>query len=132
MKLIVAGSRGVEASDFIHRYLDSIHKHFKIEAIVSGMAKGPDSDGKDWAEKNNVQVIACPADWDKNGSAAGPIRNQEMAKVGTALIAFWDGESPGTKNMIKTMEKLKKPTSVIIMPKKVDEAKEPLGDMFDE
>ena len=31
---------------------------------------------------------------------AGPLRNEKMARVADALIAFWDGKSRGTKNMI--------------------------------
>ena len=32
---------------------------------------------------------------------AGPIKNEEMAEVSDALIAFWDGKSRGTKSMIE-------------------------------
>ena len=42
-----------------------------------------------------------PADWNRLGRAAGPIRNEEMAEVSDALIAFWDGKSRGTKSMIE-------------------------------
>lgn len=42
-----------------------------------------------------------PADWNKHGKAAGPILNAEMAEVADALIAFWDGKSRGTANMIQ-------------------------------
>ena len=42
-----------------------------------------------------------PADWERHGKAAGPIRNAEMADVSDALIAFWDGQSCGTKSMIE-------------------------------
>jgi hypothetical protein len=41
------------------------------------------------------------ADWDKHGKAAGPIRNQQMAQEADGLIAFWDGKSRGTKDMIQ-------------------------------
>ena len=41
-----------------------------------------------------------PADWDKHGKSAGYKRNLEMAENADALIAFWDGESRGTKHMI--------------------------------
>ncbi|WP_276914036.1 DNA cytosine methyltransferase [Aneurinibacillus aneurinilyticus] len=40
------------------------------------------------------------ADWDKYGNSAGYIRNREMAQSADALMAFWDGKSPGTKHMI--------------------------------
>ena len=52
--------------------------------------------------------LACdihPADWDKHGKAAGPIRNAEMAEVADALIAFWDGQSRETKSMIDLARK---------------------------
>lgn len=42
-----------------------------------------------------------PADWDKYGRRAGPIRNREMAEYADALLAYWDGKSRGTKNMIE-------------------------------
>lgn len=45
--------------------------------------------------------------WGVYGKSAGPRRNNEMAKFASesgsgTLIAFWDGESRGTKNMIDT------------------------------
>jgi hypothetical protein len=44
--------------------------------------------------------VRFPANWDRHGKAAGGIRNTAMANYGTHLIAFWDGESPGTRDMI--------------------------------
>ena len=46
-----------------------------------------------------------PANWKAHGRAAGPIRNAQMASVSHALIAFWDGKSRETKNMIDTATK---------------------------
>jgi hypothetical protein len=37
-----------------------------------------------------------------------------MGVNGTHLIAFWDGKSRGTKNMIETMKKMNKPVRVIM------------------
>ena len=45
------------------------------------------------------------ADWVKYGKAAGPIRNEEMAKYADACIVFWDGKSPGAKSMIALAKK---------------------------
>lgn len=50
--------------------------------------------------KEDLQLNTFPADWNKHGRAAGPIRNEEMAQYADALIAFWDGKSRGTKSMI--------------------------------
>lgn len=47
-------------------------------------------------------VEEYPANWDKNPRTAGHIRNIEMAAKAEALIAVWDGQSPGTRHMIQT------------------------------
>lgn len=73
--------------------------------IVSGTARGADRMGEEWANLYGVNVKQFPADWDKHGKAAGPIRNAEMAEYGDVLIAFWDGESRGTKGMIDLAKK---------------------------
>ena len=36
-----------------------------------------------------------------------------MAQEGDVLVAFWDGQSPGTRHMIACMEQLSKPVVVI-------------------
>lgn len=68
--------------------------------VVSGHAPGADSLGERFAQEHGLQIELHPADWAKHGRAAGPIRNKEMAECADALIAFWDGKSKGTKNMI--------------------------------
>jgi hypothetical protein len=61
-----------------------------------------------------------PADWGTFGKRAGPIRNKQMLEEGKPdlVIAFWDGNSPGTKNMIDQAQA--KGISVKVI--KVDEA----------
>jgi hypothetical protein len=45
-----------------------------------------------WAERNLIPVKRYPADWDKHGKAAGPIRNQQMVdKAPSYMIAFPGG-----------------------------------------
>ena len=42
------------------------------------------------------------ADWGNRGAKAGPERNERMAAAGAdLLLAFWDGQSPGTLDMIR-------------------------------
>ncbi|MCR4582518.1 MAG: hypothetical protein K5764_03060 [Prevotella sp.] len=54
-----------------------------------------------------------PAKWRLLGKAAGMVRNAEMAKCSDELIAFWDGESRGTKHMINFARKRGLEVSVI-------------------
>lgn len=47
-----------------------------------------------------------PADWDRHGKAAGPIRNQEMVDLGADLVlAFVFGPSRGTHHCIAAAER---------------------------
>ena len=54
-----------------------------------------------------------PAQWDKYGKRAGYRRNEQMAEVADGLIAFWDGQSKGTKHMIDIMTEKNLPTKVV-------------------
>jgi hypothetical protein len=56
--------------------------------------------GEAYAKSKGYTVEVHPADWQRYGLAAGPKRNKEMAAAAHALIAIWDGQSRGTKNMI--------------------------------
>ena len=115
-KLIVAGGR--DFNDY-HSLSKAISDLAEVEladravSIVSGMARGADRMAYDFAKLNNVVVHEFPADWDRYGKAAGYRRNAEMAAFADGLLAFWDGSSRGTKNMIETMMKLGKPVHVI-------------------
>jgi len=105
MKTIIAGGRTITDYEIV---LSAIHQsQFDITEVVSGMAAGVDTLGIQYAKNHNIPVKEFPADWKKHGRAAGPIRNGQMAEYADALIAIWDGESTGTKNMINQAEKNK-------------------------
>ena len=48
-----------------------------------------------------LAVEYYPAEWEKHGKAAGYKRNARMADNADGLLAVWDGESRGTKHMIR-------------------------------
>jgi len=73
---------------------------FEITEVVSGGASGVDALGERYAKENGIPLRIFPADWDKHGNAAGPIRNKQMADYADALIALWDGQSKGTASMV--------------------------------
>lgn len=106
MKVIIAGSRNFNDYAITKKYCDHYLQNSKNIEIVSGGAKGADKCGEMYAFEKGLKLKLFPADWEKHGKSAGPIRNQEMAEYADALIAFWDGESRGTKHMISTAEKL--------------------------
>jgi len=102
MKLIIAGGRDFDCFDTVETEVSILYPLDDtgwIE-IVSGAAKGADTLGLKLAEMYGMPTKQFPADWDSYGKAAGPLRNREMAGYADALVAFWDGKSRGTKNMI--------------------------------
>lgn len=50
------------------------------------------------------QIVPHPANWDKFGKGAGPIRNREMAKIANLVLAFPGND--GTRDMIEAARKL--------------------------
>jgi hypothetical protein len=113
IRIIIAGSRKFNDYSKMLNKLDELGTHLlatmdDIE-IVSGHASGADTLGEKFAEAYNYPLKIFPAEWDKYGKAAGPIRNEQMAKYAAEadkgiLIAFPMGESRGTRNMIKLAE----------------------------
>ena len=85
-KVIVAGGRDFNNYKGLSDSLDYLLKNINDDIqIVCGMARGADRLG----------------DWDLDGKSAGFKRNVRMAEYADALVAFWDGESKGTKHMIE-------------------------------
>jgi hypothetical protein len=101
MNVIIAGGRDFTDFALLTRKCDSILRNVKHVKVIEGEAAGADKLGKKWAILRGHPYVAMPADWALNGKAAGPIRNEQMARIGEALIAFWDGKSRGTKDMIE-------------------------------
>lgn len=106
LRCIVAGSRGI-AEGWCVAELERLFRYegngFVPTEIVCGGARGPDTAGEIWAMKNKIPVTYFIPDWEGLGRMAGPVRNAQMAAyVGPtgALVAFWDGTSRGTANMI--------------------------------
>lgn len=106
-RIIVAGSRGFNDYALLDRKLTHILQRLTPDdtVIVSGTARGADIMGEHWAEAHGFEVMRFPADWERHGRRAGYIRNEEMLKVATHLVAFWDGQSSGTAHMIDIARK---------------------------
>jgi hypothetical protein len=106
-KCIVAGGRSFDDYEHLKATLD-LYLCLKTNIeIVSGGASGADKLGERWANEKGIDIKLFPADWDTYGRAAGPIRNEEMAKYADACIVFWDGKSKGTLSMIESAKRYK-------------------------
>jgi hypothetical protein len=85
--------------------------------VVSGCARGVDRGGESYAAAcGDLPIKRFPVtqhDWKTHGPSAGPRRNSAMGAYADALLAFWDGKSRGTANMIDVMRGLGKPFWVV-------------------
>lgn len=104
-KVIIAGSRDF-CSEEHYRLLETEMDNYVLtfglpDEIVSGAARGADRLGERYASENGIEITRFVPDWDRLGKRAGFLRNEDMAKYADTLVAFWDGESRGTKHMIE-------------------------------
>ncbi len=105
-RVIIAGSRDFNNYEYLCNTMDYLlSKKTDDITIVCGECRGADTLGKKYAVEHGYNIASYPADWNKYGKSAGHIRNTEMAKNADALVAFWDGISRGTKDMIVLAEK---------------------------
>lgn len=113
MKVIIAGSRTISDASLV---VDAvIESGFEITHIISGDAPGVDSIGAMLGEVMEIPVLHFPAEWDEYGNSAGIFRNGKMAIEADALVAVWDGKSPGTSNMISRMQRMEKTVYVKVV-----------------
>jgi hypothetical protein len=108
MKVIVAGGRDFKDYKVLSQYCDKILSRTDTSSIeiVSGGAKGADTLAERYAKEKGYPFRVFEAKWESYNSAAGPVRNREMAEYSDALIAFWNQKSPGTRSMISIAEEL--------------------------
>lgn len=97
MKTIIAGSRTI--TDYKEVHAACCSANFQITEVLCGGARGVDLLGAQWAEHQGIPVRMFPADWERLGRAAGPTRNEEMARNAEALVLVWDGKSRGSAHM---------------------------------
>lgn len=124
-KVIIAGSRSFNDYALLKYELDKLFSEPFI--VVSGGAKGADSLGEMYANEkgyqierylpkwNNLNVPNCVVKYNSYGrpynAMAGHNRNQEMLNAVIenfdrgCVVAFWDGKSKGTENMINISKK---------------------------
>ena len=110
-RIIVCGGSKFDEYSLLESSLNKIFKEYSNDTIeiVSGHAKGADSLGERYANGHNLKCTIFEANWKKYGRAAGPIRNSQMLEYAKQenplVVAFWDGESHGTKDTINKAKK---------------------------
>ena len=133
MILAVVGSRDFKDESFIFNKLDQIKISHSITGIISGGAHGVNLIAKKWALKNGLKYIEKTPDWNtpspgvtmrknKFGKPYNPIagleRNTLIVDECHCLIAFWDGQSSGTKDSIEKARKQFKILEIVYVSSK--------------
>lgn len=81
-RILVCGGRDYTDRDRLFTELDAIAaKHEKL-TVIHGHARGADSLADEWARSRRHAIHGFRANWEKDGRAAGPIRNQRMLDQG--------------------------------------------------
>lgn len=114
MKIAVIGSRSFNNYGYMWGVLTAFNLQYGITEIISGGARGADKLAEKFAlEELKQYPTVFKANWDRYGKAAGMVRNKDIVQTAEAVIAFWNGESKGTKAAIDLAEKQLNPFGFI-------------------
>ena len=110
--ILVCGGRTNLDYEYVDNILSTILNELDVDdcEFVSGGCKGIDLLGEQFAKTHNYTIKQFLPDWKKFGRAAGIKRNAEMINYikkfdNSIVIAFWNGESHGTKFTIENAKK---------------------------
>ena len=112
MKVAVIGSRGWTL-DYLSDYIP-----MDTTGIISGGARGIDACAREFADKNQIPLTEFLHDFKRYGRSAPLKRNILIIEHADLVLAFWDGESTGTKFVIDTCIKRKIPLQVYRLSEK--------------
>lgn len=93
----------------------NIKKKSEVFVIV-GCARGVDKHIRDFCKSKNIPHKKIKAEWSKYKRRAGIIRNKKMINYvykPTNAFFMYDGESPGTSNMIEEVSKIGIPNCTV-------------------
>lgn len=103
-RVLVCGGRDFADRELFDDVMSEVASQRRISHIIQGGASGADALAREWCVKWRYTYEHFPADWKRDGKAAGPIRNQRMLTEGKPdlVIAFPGGR--GTADMIRRAE----------------------------
>lgn len=112
MKVAVIGSRTL--------HLENLGDYVPAGTteIVSGGAKGIDTDAKKYAQQHRIALTEFLPDYPQYGRGAPLKRNLQIIEYADMVLAIWDGKSRGTKFVIDQCKKKNVPLRVIVQREK--------------
>lgn len=101
MRVLICGGRDYQDENRVAQSLQNyqVYTGKTITLIIAGGASGADFLAAKVAKDQGIPWVEMPANWDKFGKAAGPMRNKAMLDLlkPDVVIAFPGGV--GTRNM---------------------------------
>jgi YspA, cpYpsA-related SLOG family len=123
MRILICGDRNWTDQTLIEVVLEGHYRRARLDrkqlVLIEGCARGADKVACEWGPNGLVGMTHehFPAEWDKYGKSAGPIRNRQMADEGKPDIvyAFHDdlAGSRGTIDMVRVVKKAKIPLVIV-------------------
>ena len=107
LRIVVSGDRNWSDIQRVRQCFSRFDNHQGQVELIHGDCKGLDKMAGYVGNEKGWTVIPVPAEWNKFGPSAGPIRNSQMLDMNpSGLIWFHDDiqNSRGTKDMIKQAE----------------------------
>lgn len=95
LRILITGSRHWRDRDTIRRAIVDTIDRWTADGgcgyvtVVHGGARGADTIAGEIARELRCVVEVHPADWQRYGRAAGPIRNAEMVALGADVCLAW-------------------------------------------
>jgi len=114
VKILVCGSRDWTDMEVIRQRLCQFSSE---TVIIQGDARGADLLAKKVAEDIGLEVESFPADWERHGRKAGPIRNRQMLDREPDLVIAFHSCLPQSRGTVDTIyEANKRGIKVEIIP----------------
>lgn len=118
-KILVCGSRTWRDATIIERHMKvaAAHHHLHPIVIIHGAAAGADTIAESVALDHGWEIVSKPAEWEKHGRSAGPIRNREMLDLKPDLVLAFAtpslARSTGTRDCVTEARKRGIPVRLI-------------------
>jgi predicted Rossmann-fold nucleotide-binding protein len=126
MRVAIIGGRDfgltLKEQEWMWKKLDILRDQYQETAtpwsvVVSGGAKGADTVGKAWAKSRSLSfVLFKPYHLIDTTVSYHPryffIRNKQIVDNSDLIVAFWNGESAGTRHAIRYAKSSQKPVVI--------------------
>lgn len=100
MKIAVVGSRSITDYESIEIAVKGLLEGMGPFTLVTGGARGVDRLAAHAARKLGIPVEEYKPDYAAHGRRAPLVRNERIVKEANYMLAFWDGESNGTRHVV--------------------------------